>query len=409
MKKLFRIAALAAVALPLMTACKGGQNTPDDEKINKVLNGPYVDFAEITDGKLVLGNQLFQNNEPFSFDITYNSNGVVYYNGEESRILTIGEPKASGDGTEKSFAFPVTVNPPLDGEDAEFTLVFSVQYDANTVVEQASRLTIVRKGLQNYEIPEGALTGKFSVGKGRQVYFAKGNLEYDSLLNKYSFAESQYKDEKGVLGTDRYVSLFPQTPYFKNGEPLYVLEGVFSSWTIDGAEPSDDNNYWFIPAAEEWDYLIYKRANADKLRVNYWINEELNPGSQHGLVLLPDNYLDLAAEKGWDVANIGQYFTIRTEEELKLLESRGALILAPFGWLSASDIYNDIPMEESRAMLGVYWSSSMQNEAEGKTSTIALVLNEVRSEDNGINLIRVHQDVPSARNVCIRLAYQKFQ
>jgi hypothetical protein len=66
-------------------------------------------------------------------------------------------------------------------------------------------------------------------------------------------------------------------------------------------------------------------------------------------------------------------------------------------------------MEESRAMLGVYWSSSQQNEEEGKMSTIALVLNDVKSEDNGLNLIRVHQDEHSARRGCIRLAYIKFK
>lgn len=393
MKKLFRLAALAAVTLPLMVACK-----PNDgnQPTNNELDGPYVDFAEIVNGKLVLDNEKFTNGA-FSFDITYSSNGEVYYNGEESHILTIGDPKVTGEGAKKGYAFPVTVNPPLDSEDAEFTLVFAVKYDANTTESEANKLTIIRKGLQNVYTPKGALTGKFSLGGGGQVYFAKGNLEYDSLLNQYSFAESQYKEEEGRLGLDRYVSLFPQTSY------------SFSSWPIFDAEPSDDDNYWFIPTAEQWNYLIYKRANADKLRVWYQINDELNPGSQHGLVLLPDNYLDLAAEKGWDVSNLGQYSTITTEEELKLLDSRGALILMPLGSLVSSDIYSDIPLEEARAMYGVYWSSSQQSEDEGKMSTIALVLNDVKSEDNGLNLIRVHQDEHSARMGCIRLAYIKFK
>ncbi len=393
MKKLFRLAALAAVTLPLLVACK-----PNDgnQPTNNELDGPYVDFAEIVNGKLVLDNEKFTNGA-FSFDITYSSNGEVYYNGEESHILTIGDPKVTGEGAKKGYAFPVTVNPPLDSEDAEFTLVFAVKYDANTTESEANKLTIIRKGLQNVSTPKGALTGKFSLGGGGQVYFAKGNLEYDSLLNQYSFAESQYKEEEGRLGLDRYVSLFPQTAY------------SFSSWPIFDAEPSDDDNYWFIPTTEQWNYLIYKRANADKLRVWYQINDELNPGSQHGLVLLPDNYLDLAAEKGWDVSNLGQYFTITTEEELKLLDSRGALILMPMGSLVSSDIYSDIPLEEARAMYGVYWSSSQQSEDEGKMSTIALVLNDVKSEDNGLNLIRVHQDEHSARMGCIRLAYIKFK
>ena len=405
MKHLMKFAALAAIVLPMMVAC-GGEK-PENTK--NFLNGPTVNFAEIVGGKLILGNSLFNGNQPFSFDVTYQSNGVVYYNGEESRILTIGEAKVSDLNEGKSYAFPVTVNPPLDTEDAEFTLVFGVNYSDGTQEYQASRLTIIRKGLESDGIPQGALTGKFSLGGGGQYYFAKGNLEYDSLLNQFSFAEVQYKGEKGYLGQDRYVSGFPMTPYYKNEtELIFALQYNYPDLSIQGAEASDDNNYWFIPTAEQWDFLLYKRENAEKLRGFYVVNEELNPGGQYGLIILPDNYLEVAAEKGWDVTSLGNTYLAQTEDDLKLFESRGALILPPFGNISAHILYSDIPLDESRAILGAYWTSSQQDEGEGKLSTIALLLNDVKGEENGLNLVRVHQDMET-RGFCIRMAYQKIK
>lgn len=404
MKHFLKFAALAAIVLPMMVAC-GDKNKPT----NNFISAPFVDFAEIVDGKLVLENKFFVSNQPFSFDVNYQSNGEVYYNGEESRILSIGEPKVTDLTDGKSYAFPVIVNSPLDGEDAEFTLVFGVNYSDGTQEYQASRLTIVRKGLGEDNTPQGALTGKFSLGGGGQCYFAKGNLEYDSLLNQFSFAEVQYKGEKGYLGQDRYVSGFPMTPYYKNEtELIFVLQYNYPGLSIQGAEASDDNNYWFIPTAEQWDYLLYKRANADKLRGFYVVNEELNPGGQVGLIVLPDNYLEVAAEKGWDVTSLGNTYLAKTEDDFKLFESRGALILPPFGNISAHILYSDIPFDESRAILGAYWTSSQQNEGEGKLSTIALLLNDMKGEENGLNLVRVHQDMET-RGFCIRMAYQKIK
>ena len=59
MKKLFRLAALAAVTLPLLVACKPNEG---NQPTNNELDGPYVDFAEIVNGKLVLDNEKFTKN-----------------------------------------------------------------------------------------------------------------------------------------------------------------------------------------------------------------------------------------------------------------------------------------------------------------------------------------------------------
>ena len=39
-------------------------------------------------------------------------------------------------------------------------------------------------------VPDGAISGKFSVSDGKQVYFSKGNLRYES--SKWSFFDNQY-------------------------------------------------------------------------------------------------------------------------------------------------------------------------------------------------------------------------
>lgn len=39
---------------------------------------------------------------------------------------------------------------------------------------------------------EGALTGLFSVSAGKQVYFSRGNLQYQAQFDNWRFAENQY-------------------------------------------------------------------------------------------------------------------------------------------------------------------------------------------------------------------------
>ena len=46
--------------------------------------------------------------------------------------------------------------------------------------------------LNGGNVPTGAIVGLFSVSEGQQVYFSKGNLQYQASTNTWKFAENQY-------------------------------------------------------------------------------------------------------------------------------------------------------------------------------------------------------------------------
>ncbi len=58
--------------------------------------------------------------------------------------------------------------------------------------ESGKYYAITVKMTKAASVPEGAINGKFSVASGKQVYFSKGNLQYQASSNTWRFAEHQY-------------------------------------------------------------------------------------------------------------------------------------------------------------------------------------------------------------------------
>lgn len=172
----------------------------------------------------------------------------------------------------------------------------------------------------------------FSVSPTRQVRFAKGNLEYDSI-NGYSFAANQY-DYGGsfVWGTGSDPT---GTPAYYNEEEgsinLDYRRYQFDDWGkyIDGG--------WRTLSIDEWDYLIWGRANADSKRGTATVC------GVPGLVLLPDSCLGengfhAGFDEGW---NTNVYDT----SSWLVMEATGAVFLP---------VNNSYEGYHS----GCYWSSS---------------------------------------------------
>lgn len=62
-------------------------------------------------------------------------------------------------------------------------------------------------------VPTGAINGLFSVGESSQVYFSRGNLQYQASTNTWRFAENQWdiiaEDNALITQTfDRWIDLF---------------------------------------------------------------------------------------------------------------------------------------------------------------------------------------------------------
>ena len=167
------------------------------------------------------------------------------------------------------------------------------------------------------DIPEGALSGAFSVSADKKVRFSKGNLQYTRSTQTWAFAEHQYD----MIGTDNvtggdvtiennYGDVFG---YKKNGTALADKIDLFgwsgstgsAKWGIGVSSRDDDysgdfvewgtnigdGKTWYTLSKDEWEYVLKERINATNLngaaRIN--LNDE-GTDTINGVILLPDNW-----------------------------------------------------------------------------------------------------------------------
>lgn len=156
---------------------------------------------------------------------------------------------------------------------------------------------------KNYEInktlnalPVGALNGLFTVNaNGGKVVFSKGNLQYNPKTKIWQFAENQWNiagDGNANISKkyDGWIDLYGcgtgNRPTATTTKLPYYFESPFFDWCenkiINGG---DKKHLWRTLTAEEWDYILNKRATMSGLR---YAKAQVN--GVNGVILLPDDW-----------------------------------------------------------------------------------------------------------------------
>lgn len=173
--------------------------------------------------------------------------------------------------------------------------------------------------------------GLFSVAEGRQVRFAPGNLEYDSI-GGYHFAAHQYS----IGGYFGWGTGSTPTHVSKNSEEY----PAFDDWGshIDGG--------WRTLAPDEWSYLLFDRANASAK------SGAATVCGVPGIILLPDNwgggafnagFRELIDDKVWSS-------NVYDASAWSAMEEAGAVFLPAAGDRHGTSVHNE-------GAAGSYWSS----------------------------------------------------
>lgn len=131
---------------------------------------------------------------------------------------------------------------------------------------------------------ETMVEGGFSVGGGRQVKFAKGNVYYDLLFHKFGIYEKQTDGMGYINGSITDTSYHGRVDLFGWGtadNPTLISEKdedylTFTDW---GGKVSGD---WRTLTKDEWKYIMKERPDAKK-KYAYALVEHIL-----GLILLPD-------------------------------------------------------------------------------------------------------------------------
>ena len=229
------------------------------------------------------------------------------------------------------------------------------------------------------EVVEPAYTPKpFTVAEGKQITFSGGNLQYTQSTQTWAFAEHQYD----MLGTDNVdggsKSYDATYGYDKTGSALADKIDLFgwsgstgsAKWGIGtSADNSDysgdfvdwgtnigDGSTWYTLTADEWDYLLDERSDADQLVgvARIQLGEKIYA---NGLVLLPDDWTCPAGitfksgfSNTYSVQAYADYQTF-TLADWQQLEAAGAVFLPASGFREGSFV---VYVQSS----GYYWSAA---------------------------------------------------
>ena len=183
-------------------------------------------------------------------------------------------------------------------------------------------------------VPYGAAKGVFSVGYSKQVYFAKGNLQYQASTGAWRFAGNQWE----ALGSSNtnisssysgWIDLFSwgtgNYPYsFSQSDADY---SSFYDWGVYGM-----GDGWRTPSKEEWNYLFTGRPNAyskyGAARVN----------GVAGIVVLPDDWTTPSGLSFYSTTNYSQ--NTYDNAAWSRMEDAGAIFLPAAGRRTGKQMFN---------------------------------------------------------------------
>lgn len=147
------------------------------------------------------------------------------------------------------------------------------------------------------ETPIGAVEGAvFTVnGEGKKVYFAQGNLTYNTITTKWRFCKSQTDYDPGEYNSDS-ITLFTYGygSWSTDASTTDYLQGTMSDATDWGRKVAIENGgnqgVWRTPTEDEFWYVLTQRdgGNSQNGRNKLW--NLVNIKGTCGAIIYADNY-----------------------------------------------------------------------------------------------------------------------
>lgn len=223
---------------------------------------------------------------------------------------------------------------------------------------------VTDESVGNGNAPVGAINGLFSTNHG-QVYFAKGNLQYQASTNTWRFAENQWdyigEDNENTSPTyDGWIDLFSwgsgADPTNQSNNQTYNEWGV--NPIINGGNQEGEwrtlsgcyNTNAVFP--EEWPYILNRRQTLSGIR---YAKAQVN--GVNGVVVVPDDW-DSSVYGLNNTNSSGASFDSNIISDIEwenFFEETGCVFLPAGGWRVFGSEQGPIFGEGE---VGCYWSSS---------------------------------------------------
>ena len=220
-------------------------------------------------------------------------------------------------------------------------------------------------------VPAGAAEGLFSVSAGRQVYFSKGNLQYQASTGTWRFAGRSYDlvgqdNRKSGATYDGRIDLFGwgtsgyehgavdwqpwsgnadtrtdarHYAYGRKDASLYEDDGR-ADWGYNRISGGGDaEGLWRTPRVTEWMYVLFIRNTASGIRF-----AKAQVAGVNGVLLLPDGWKPSA----WPLNSVNQIEAdydanlVSAADWTSLLEPAGAVFLPEAGVRTIDGIFTSL-------------------------------------------------------------------
>ena len=236
----------------------------------------------------------------FKFGLTEKADVTISFNLSEltymisTKGMKVGDDAATGytvslkDGVKDADKWTVKVGEgqaqalPIGGLKGDGSETVTLQYTGRLKVKGVKATSEAAAP----SVPDGALSGKFSVSDGKQVYFSKGNLRYAS--SKWSFFDNQY---------DRYTSYSADAWDHFGWSTSTTTYGMSTSTSIIGDYSGDFVDWgatmgtgWFTLSKDEWKYLFNTRSASTVGGTENARYAKAKVNDVQGVILFPDTY-----------------------------------------------------------------------------------------------------------------------
>lgn len=280
---------------------------------------------------LVMFNATMAQNTQVFTDIVVkdiNTIGVTFefsrlYTGDETKILSAGlciskdastYGKKYADGNVREYGTIVIKVEDIWQPNTVYYVRAYIQTEKGTSYSNPAKFKTEVVTVKNYEYPQGAVRGYFSVSPTKKVCFGKGNLQYNAVVGthlnalgevekgSWRFASHQWESmdkyninasstyngwiDRFAWGASGYNNIYPWGDGIKDYSGG-TIAGTNYDWGVYNAISNGGNKpgIWRTLSEDEWHYLLWERPYAI-----HKVGEAKIEGVS-GYVLLPDDWI----------------------------------------------------------------------------------------------------------------------
>lgn len=250
---------------------------------------------------------------------------------------------------------------------------YCVKTANTTILVTRSQYTLITLGESSLNfvehLYEGALPGLFTINAdGDQVWFSKGNLQYQASTDTWRFAEHQHDhigSANNNIGRNTYTGWIDLFGWGTGNNPTLATTtngdySTFVDWGVNSiSNGGNESNVWRTLTIAEWSYLFNTRTNTTNLSTPNARYAKGRVNNTPGVIVFPDGYehpenVDLpiginnTGRSGWDENN----YTLAQWAEM---ENSGAVFLPAASYRWDDDTYY-YPADGNGSFSGCYQS-----------------------------------------------------